>query len=81
MKNCGESSRACMGGWCGLRDECERHTTDDRARAVERLCEPGMDGILEDAPIRFHRPPGAWEDSAPGASGIDAMSAMARALA
>ena len=29
---------ACMGGWCPVRDRCERHITEDRREVSERLC-------------------------------------------
>ena len=32
---------ACLGGWCAVRDRCERHITDDREIVAERLCERG----------------------------------------
>ena len=32
---------ACMGGWCGLRNRCERHLTADREVVAERLCDRG----------------------------------------
>lgn len=30
--------RACMGGWCAIRERCTRYTAP--GHAVERLCEP-----------------------------------------
>ena len=39
--------RACMGGWCHLRDRCQHHTTPFRGNPAERLCVPGFDGYSD----------------------------------
>lgn len=39
--------RACMGGWCALRDRCPHHNEADRSNPAERLCLPGQDGVRE----------------------------------
>lgn len=32
---------ACMGGWCAVRDRCQRHLQTDRGIVAERLCPKG----------------------------------------
>ena len=49
---------ACMGGWCTVRDRCERHVTDDREIVAERLCERGEEGNYRLISIKHV---GAWE--------------------
>jgi hypothetical protein len=51
--------KACMGGFCGLRESCRHYTTDDRRDPAERLCEPGQDG--EAIEVRRFKPIGSWE--------------------
>jgi hypothetical protein len=38
------STRACMGGWCALREHCPHFHATRRDSPSERLCTPGMDG-------------------------------------
>lgn len=38
--------KACMGGWCAIRDRCPLYNAPDRRSPAERLCMPGMDGWL-----------------------------------
>jgi hypothetical protein len=40
----------CMGGWCSRRDGCPHYTTRSKAQPSERLCVPGRDGVLREAP-------------------------------
>ena len=37
---------ACLGGWCGQRNACPHYHAADRRHPVERLCVPGIDGVL-----------------------------------
>lgn len=39
-------TRACMGGFCELRDACAHHHAVDRREPSERLCVRGQDGNL-----------------------------------
>jgi hypothetical protein len=52
---------ACMGGWCELRDDCTRYHAKTGADPVERLCNPGRDGMIDGYPVRIVRPVGTWE--------------------
>ncbi len=41
----------CMGGMCQRRNTCPHYTTRDRkSEPVERMCEPGRDGVMRPAP-------------------------------
>jgi hypothetical protein len=40
-------ARACMGGWCALRDHCPHYHASFRGEPAERLCPPGRDGLSE----------------------------------
>jgi hypothetical protein len=40
----------CMGGWCLRREGCPHYTSASRATPAERLCVPGRDGVLREAP-------------------------------
>jgi hypothetical protein len=53
---------ACMGGWCGIRDRCERYnaTPDPKRPPVERLCIPGTDGFAYGTPVVIAQPQGPW---------------------
>lgn len=42
--------KACMGGWCRIRERCQHYGARDGAEPAERLCEPGRDGVLAAAP-------------------------------
>ena len=37
---------ACMGGYCQKREACQHYHAADRRNPVERLCVPGIDGVL-----------------------------------
>jgi hypothetical protein len=39
-----------MGGWCLRREGCPHYTSASRATPAERLCVPGRDGVLREAP-------------------------------
>lgn len=65
---------SCMGGWCKRRDECSLYRPglvesmagadpdEDGPEGVkQRLCEPGMDGVIEGHPLRIWRGRGTWE--------------------
>jgi hypothetical protein len=59
--------RACLGGWCGRRDDCPNfYAPTTRDAPSERLCDAGSDGRIRGRPITLHRPAGAWERHAPG---------------
>lgn len=52
-------TKACMGGWCALREHCPHFHATLRRAPSERLCTPGRDGhsdvvALE---ITLRRPP------------------------
>lgn len=49
---------ACMGGFCKVRDRCERHNTDKRDVIAERLCSVGDEGSYRLISIRKV---GDWE--------------------
>lgn len=49
---------ACMGGFCHVRNRCERHTTDKREHVAERLCARGEEGAYR---LISFRPIGDWE--------------------
>jgi hypothetical protein len=53
-----ETMPACLGGWCRVRDRCERHITDHREHVVERLCDRGDEGQYRLISIRSV---GDWE--------------------
>lgn len=36
------TERACMGGWCRLRENCERYLQPLRNFPIERRCGPGV---------------------------------------
>lgn len=38
---------ACMGGFCARREACVYYHAQDRARPIERLCEPGQRDAFE----------------------------------
>lgn len=38
------TTRACMGGWCTLREHCPHYHAIRRDSPSERLCTPGQDG-------------------------------------
>ena len=51
-----DSLRACMGGWCAIRDRCENHHVDaGLVTPAERLCIPGQDGSSALASVRSPR--------------------------
>lgn len=50
-----------MGGNCGQRDDCKHYNAAWNEEPSERLCLPGQDGVIEDAPIIIHKPAGSWE--------------------
>lgn len=52
---------ACMGGWCKMREACTRYHANTAGEPVERLCEPGQDGVIDGYPIRLVRAAGTWE--------------------
>lgn len=37
-----EHLTACMGGFCGVREGCLRHTTEERSNPLERVCRDGQ---------------------------------------
>jgi hypothetical protein len=47
--------RACMGGWCALRDHCAHYHSDWRGQPSERLCIPGQDGASDIADVQVSR--------------------------
>lgn len=71
-KGCQVSRVSCMGGWCGVRDKCALHVTNDRSKPAERMCRKGDTESFE--PIRViracvageHTPaaPATWFDPA-----------------
>ncbi len=34
--------RPCMGGFCSLRENCERYSQPYRYEPIERICKPGQ---------------------------------------
>lgn len=38
-------NHACMGGWCSRREQCQNYHAEDRRNPIERICEPGRDGL------------------------------------
>lgn len=52
---------SCMGGFCQVRDRCERHNTDNRTHVAERLCKPGEEGQYRLISLRAV---GDWERTA-----------------
>ncbi len=52
---------ACMGGWCHIRESCQRYGAQTGFDPIERLCEPGLDGVVDGYPVRIHRLVGSWE--------------------
>ena len=59
--------KACMGGWCRIRNKCPHYT--DAARGpedAERLCIQGHDGCGAEQPVRIHRAVGSWERKGAG---------------
>ena len=53
--------KACMGGWCRIRESCEHYATGDRMDAAERLCDAGDDGRRGGEAIIIRRAAGTWE--------------------
>lgn len=53
--------KACMGGWCRIRDKCPHFHARDTSRPAERLCVPGADGVGQFIPMLWHRPVRSWE--------------------
>lgn len=43
--------RPCMGGFCKLRDNCERYTQSYRFEPKERICKPGESNAYR--PMQF----------------------------
>ena len=43
-------SRACAGGWCPIRDRCQRHQQENRWSPIERACQPKQSDQYE--PLR-----------------------------
>lgn len=66
MKLTGENQniRSCMGGWCSIRDVCTHYGRPSKLDPVERMCEPGRDGLSFDHPIVIRRAAGSWQHSA-----------------
>lgn len=52
---------ACMGGWCLVRENCQRYSACTGADPVERLCQPGLDGVLKGYAVCLYRPAVTWE--------------------
>ena len=50
--------KPCMGGWCRIRESCERYTPGEAMDAVDRLCDAGEDGWLGGEPIILRRTSG-----------------------
>lgn len=48
-------AKACMGGWCAIRDRCANYLADSRHQPAERLCDPGHDGFSLVSDIRISR--------------------------
>lgn len=38
--------KACQGGWCRRRENCQHYNAPDRRYPADRLCEKGRDGVL-----------------------------------
>ena len=55
--------RACLGGWCRIREGCDHYHADDRAHPAERLCIPGRDGLRYGMPQTLRREPIAVPDN------------------
>ncbi len=54
--------RACMGGWCRIREGCPNYAYGEgRFIPAERICDRGSDGKVDGMPLARHRPAGKWE--------------------
>ncbi len=56
------NSKACMGGFCLMREDCRLYHHPAPSHVDDRLCEPNQLDAFE--PIRIFRQPSAWERSA-----------------
>lgn len=48
--------KACLGGWCRIREACPNYNAMDRRNPAERLCVKGRDGVRRPAPVSFFVP-------------------------
>jgi hypothetical protein len=55
-----------MGGFCLIREKCPNYAAVCREVVVERLCDKGADGEMNERPIVIRRRAGDWER--PGAA-------------
>ena len=53
--------KACMGGWCRIRESCEHYAAAVRMDAAERLCDAGEDGRRGGAAIVIRRAAGTLQ--------------------
>ena len=57
-----QSKPSCAGGWCEIRESCHHYRPGVPSVAIiERMCEPGQDGVLDGHFIQVLRPVGSWE--------------------
>lgn len=52
--------RACMGGWCLIREICPHYSAEGDPEPADRLCVPEQDGIGKEFPIRITRMASSW---------------------
>lgn len=65
MKNNPMKTRACMGGFCHLREKCEHHHSPDQYEdSAERLCAPGAERTMFFVPVVAAAPAPAAEATA-----------------